>query len=121
MFETYREEQLSEQVTAFLQYGLKERNHAKNVLLCIFKTDVKFMKRVKVKTKEIVQVVVNKQNTGQTAVSLFKKMYLYVLTYWCQKSMHQKCHIDSQLQRKSNFSFSSITSIEKLCTEKRAW
>lgn len=57
-----------------------------------------------------------------TPLSLFKKMYLYVLTYWCQKSMHRKCHIDSQLQRKKHlFSSSSITSIEKLCTEKRAW
>lgn len=45
-------------------------------------------------------------------------MYLYVLTYWCQKSTHQKCHIDSQLQRKSLSFFLPITSIEKLCTEK---
>lgn len=46
-----------------------------------------------------------KRNTGYQAVSLFKKMYLYVITYWCPKSMHQKCHIDSQLQRKSIFFF----------------
>lgn len=45
------------------------------------------------------------RNSRHTAVSLFKKMYLYVLTYWCQKIMHQKCHIDSQLQRKSIFFF----------------
>lgn len=48
-------------------------------------------------------------------------MYLYVLTYWCQKSMHQKCHIDSQLQRKSIFFFFNYKYWKKLCTEKRAW
>lgn len=48
-------------------------------------------------------------------------MYLYVLTYWCQKSMHQNVTPTHNYKEKA-FSISSITSIEKkLCTEKRAW
>lgn len=46
-------------------------------------------------------------------------MYLYLLTYWCQKCMHQNVTLTHNYKENA-FCFSSITSIEKLCTEKRA-
>lgn len=59
-----------------------------------------------------------KKKTVSTKVWLFKKMFFYVLTYWCQKIMHQNVTLTHNYKEKA-FSFSSITSIEKLCTEKR--
>lgn len=59
-----------------------------------------------------------KETKHSTPLSLFKKMYLYVLTYWCQKSMHRKCHIDSQLQRKSIFLFPQLQVLKNYVQKK---
>lgn len=45
-------------------------------------------------------------------------MYLYVLTYWCQKIMHQNVTLTHNYKEK-DFSFSSITSIEKTMYRKK--